>query len=289
MEQAQYAYDGYRNNNLDLGNSVDAPETSKVKVPQEILDVLSGKNTYDQEPLDEVLHTAPMQQYQLTASGGTENFRFAVAGEYMNTGGIILNSWFKRYSLRANFDAKLSKRLTLRLNLNPSYTNKSALPVYTGSDGSMMGSALGTFNWIPLRDPQGGYTVLRGRADLSEINNALATVEQTIARQNRLRFLGNINAEYKILNGLNVNVMIGTNLMGVKGMTFTPQLPVFGNVPAVGTDNASLINNWITEYTLNYNKSFGKHGITALAGYTVQKEVVSNTLTSNRYPNNSNA
>lgn len=288
LQQAQYAYDGYRNNNLDVGNSVAGlPESWRIRVPQPILDVLSGKNNYDADPLDEILTTAPMQQYQLTAAGGSENVRFAIAGEYLNTDGIILNSGFKRYSLRANFDAKLNKRISVKLNLNPSYTNKMALPVYTGGEGNLIGSALGTFNWIPLREPAGGYTLLRGRADLSEINNPLAVLEQTITKQNTLRFLGNLSAEYRIMNGLNLNVMAGANLVGMKGMIFTPQLPVFLNVPAVGTDNATLISNWITEYTLNYNRSFGKHNLTALAGYTQQKEIGStNLITSNKYPNN---
>ncbi|MEO5998649.1 MAG: TonB-dependent receptor [Chitinophagaceae bacterium] len=288
FEQAQYGYDGYRNNNLDAGNSVSGPPASwKIAVPAQILDVLSGKNTYDSDPLDEILRTAPMKQYQLTATGGSENIRFALSGEYSNPEGIVINSDFKRYSLRANLDAKLSKRLTVKLNVNPSFTNKRALPVYTGGEGNFIGSALGTFNWIPLTDSNGKYTNEHGRADLSEINNPLAVARETITTQKTLRFLGNVNAEYKILDGLNLNVMIGTNLMSIKGMTFVPQLPVLLNVPAVGTDNAALITNWIAEYTMNYNKTYKKHSITALAGYTSQKERGElNNMVSNKYPNN---
>ena len=99
--------------------------------------------------------------------------------------------------------------------------------MYTGGEGNFIGSALGTFNWIPLIDSAGNYTNEHGRADLSEINNPVAVARETITSQKTLRFLGNINAEYKILDGLNFNVMIGTNLMAIKGMTFVPQLPVF--------------------------------------------------------------
>jgi hypothetical protein len=142
--------------------------------------------------------------------------------------------------------------------LNPSYTDKSALPIYTGGEGNLIGSALGTFNWIPLLDQNRGYTNLHGRTDLSEINNPLAVLNETKVSQQTTRLLGNLNLEYKILDGLNVNVMLGGNVLNTKGMMFTPQLPVFLNVPAVGTDNASSITNWISEYTLNYQKSFKK-------------------------------
>lgn len=288
MEQAHYSYDGYMNNNLDAGNSIAGdPSTWKIPVPAAILDVLSGANTYDKDALTEILRTAPMKQYQLTANGGSENVQYALSGEYLNTEGIVINSDFKRYSLRSNIDAKLSKRLTVKLNVNPSLTYSKALPGYTGGEGNLIGSGLGAFNWIPLLDDKGGYTNLHGLADLSEMNNPIAVANETITSQKTLRFLGNVNAEYKIFEGLNLNVMLGSNLMAIKGMRFVPQLPVFLNVPAFGLDNSSLTTNWITEYTLNYSKSFNKHNITALAGYTAQKERgESNSLESNKYPNN---
>ena len=288
IEQANYGYDGYKNANLDAGNSIaGAPSTWKIPVPAQILEVLDGVNTYDSEPLNEILQTAPMQQYQLSANGGNENIKYALSGEYEKTDGIVINSSFNRYSIRANIDAKLTKRITLKLNLNPSYTIKKALPVYTGGEGNLIGSALGTFNWIPMFDQTGSYTNLHGRADLSEINNPVAVARETVTDQRNMRFLQNMNLEYKIMDGLNLNIMLGASILNSKSMRFTPSLPVFLSVPAVGVDNAYLTTNWLAEYTLNYNKSFGRHNITALAGYTAQKEHTElNSLTSNKYPNN---
>jgi len=288
IQQAHYSYDGYVNANLDAGNSTAGdPLAWKIPMPQGILDVLSGKNTYDKDALDQILHTAPMHQYQLSASGGSENIRFAISGEYLDQEGIIINSNFKRYSLRANIDAKLTKRLTVKLNVNPSFTNKNALPSYTGGETTLVGSALGTFNWINLLDANGGYTNEHGRTDLSEMNNGLAVLRETKSNQKGMRFLGNVSAQYNLMDGLNLNIMLGGNVLSTKGSMFTPQLPVFLNVPAVGTDSASLTTNWIAEYTVNYLKSFGKHNITGLVGYTTQKERgEGNSLTSNKYPNN---
>jgi TonB-linked SusC/RagA family outer membrane protein len=288
IEQAHYGYDGYVNANLDAGNSIAGdPLTWKIPMPPQIMEVLNGTNTYDSEPLNEILQTAPTKQYQLTASGGNENFKYALSGEYEKTDGIIIESNFSRYSVRANIDAKLTKRLTLKLNINPSFTAKRALPSYTGGEGTLIGGALGTFNWIPLIDSQGNYTNEHGRQDLSEINNSVAVARETQTSQNSLRLLQNININYEIFNGLSFNIMLGSNILAGKGARFTPSLPVFLSVPAVGVDNASLTTNWIGEYTVNYIKSFGKHNITALVGYTAQKEhSESNTMTSNKYPNN---
>src|SRR5690606_32541430 len=117
--------------------------------------------------------------------------------------------------------------------------------------------------------------------------NPLARAREINNKQKMLGLLGNLSLEYQIMDGLKFNVMLGVNLMSNKGMSFVPRLPSFFNNPAVGTDNAALSSNWLTEYTLNYTKSFGRHNLTGLAGYTVQKETFeSNNMSSNQYPNN---
>ncbi|HTE10765.1 MAG TPA: TonB-dependent receptor [Chitinophagaceae bacterium] len=291
QEQAQYYYDGIRNRNIDEGKDVSGPVTTWFRaVPQEALDVLSGKNTYDVDALGEVLRTAPQQQYQLTATGGSENVKYALSGEYFNQQGIVINSDFKRYSFRANIDAQLSKRLTVKVNVNPSFTssrNVTAAGAGTGPNDGAIGQAMMVNPWYNLRNPDGSYFAFSGLAGSSNLTNPLALANELKASQNGIRLLGNINAEYKILNELKLNVLLGTNVMAGRGSRFKPQLPAFFNDPATGNDYSSMLTNWLTEYTLTYNKSFGKHNLSGLAGFTTQKEdFKSNTLTSNKYPNN---
>lgn len=287
-EQAKYFYDGILNRNLDAGNNVTGPPGSWVQpVPAIILDVLEGRNTTDQNALDALLVTAPQSQYQLTASGGTENVKFLLSGEYLNQDGIVLNSFFKRYSLRANIDARLSKRMSVKVNLNPSFTDKSSLPV-TGNQGeNSLGSAIAVSNFYPLLNPDGSYFIFAGLPAQADFFNPLAVAREYIANQKGMRVLGNIDAEYKILDNLTFRILLGASYFSNKGMTFKPQLSVFSNNPATGTDNASTVANWLTEYTLSYNKNVGNHHFSGLAGYTVQKERADeNFLTSNKYPNN---
>ncbi len=297
LEEAQHYFDGVRNRNLDEGNDVSGnPLNWKAPVPQTILDVLSGKLTTNEEPLDAILRTGPQQQYQLTASGGSENMRYAISGEYLNQDGIILNTNFKRYSVRANLDAKLSPKLTLKVNLNPSYTDKTnvggvnAEDVATYSDitNNPLYNALVIPTYQSLLNPDGSYYPFGNGLDaVVTSKNPLALAKEIQARQKGIGFLGNTFIEYSILNNLKVNVMLGINLMSIKGSYFKPQMAAFLNELASGTDNASQRLNWITETTVNYTKSVGKHNFTGLLGYTTQRETFeSNTLTSNRYPNN---
>lgn len=292
LEQAQYYYDGIKNRNINEGNNVSGPvETWVRKVPQDILDVLSGKNTYDEDALDAVLQTAPQKQYQLTATGGSENVKYLLSGGYLTQQGIVLNSDFSRYSLRANIDAKLSNRLTVRVNLNPAFTDKSAIPVTGGNpDKTTTGSivtALSVNNFYPLFDANGNYTIFSGLSAQGDFQNPVAVARETMSNTKGLGFLGNLDADYKITDDLKFNFLLGGNYMATSGMMFKPSLPAFFNDPAVGSDNASMLYSWLTEYTLNYNRTFDKHSVSGVVGFTSQEEVFkSNSLTSNRYPNN---
>ena len=210
MEQAQYYKDGIRNRNIDEGRDVSGDVSTWFRpVPQEALDVLSGKNTYDADALDEVLHTAPQQQFQLSATGGSENIRYAISGEYFDQQGIVINSDFKRYSFRANIDAQLSKKFTVRVNLNPSYTdanNITAAGAGTGPNDGVIAQAMMANPWYNLRNPDGTYFAFSGLAGSSNLTNPLALANEVKAGVNGIRLLGNINAEYKILNELKLNI-----------------------------------------------------------------------------------
>ena len=291
-QQAQYYYDGIVNRNIDNNNPVSGdPATWKIPVPVDVLDVLSGKNTTETNALDAVLRTAPQQQYQLTATGGNEKVRYALSGEYLNQQGIVINTGFNRYSVRANIDAQLTKRLALKVNLNPSYTNSDFVLATGGSGGQNEGVIAQATNvqpFYPLYNPDGSYFIFSpGMSGGPTAYNPVALAREITNRQQRIRVLGNINTEYSILANLKFNIMIGGSLLSQQAMRFRPNLPVFLNNPAEGLDNSSIGYNWLTEYTLNYNKSFGKHSISGVGGYTVQKERFnSNFLISNNYPNN---
>ncbi|KAA6336399.1 TonB-dependent receptor SusC [termite gut metagenome] len=295
-ELAIYGLDGLRNKNTDAGEDVSGhPTTWFYPMPRPSMDVVEGK-IVDVQMVDEILRVAPENRYQLNAYGGNESIHYSVSGEYLSQNGVVLNSDFKRYSLRTNLDAKLTDRLLLKLNLNPSFTNEH---ISDESSSSSYGSYMSASpvnraqlwpSYFPAVDENGEYFMF-DHADGSQEWNPLAQVNEVINNQRRIRFLGNVNLEYKILNELKLNVMLGGNMVSTNLMRFEPELEAFAgggshNV-VYGRDDSSMGVNWITEYTLHYNKSFSKHNITGLAGFTAQKDWYKTSfLASNRYPNN---
>lgn len=292
MEAALYHYEGIRQNNLDVGNDVSGdPSSWKIAVPPTTLDVIEGRNTYDRFALDDVLRIAPVQSYQLSANGGTENVKFAVSGEYLDQVGIVVGSDLTRYSFRANLDAKLSQRASLRFNINPSFNDRNVIQASGASSSAndgVIGSALGVNPMYSVYNPDGSYFVFVPGLDMTtNATNAAALAREVIDKRKAASLLGNINLEYNVFKDIKLNAMVGTSLRSDKGYRFKPNIPAFFSYPAVGTDNAAFNYNWVTELTANYNKVIGSHNINFLVGFSSQKNTTeSNTITSEAFPNN---
>lgn len=65
---------------------------------------------------DEIFHTASSQDYNASVSGGDADGYYSFSGNYANQDGIIKNSGYKRYSLRANISRHINKWLEIGTN-----------------------------------------------------------------------------------------------------------------------------------------------------------------------------
>ncbi|MEQ6120363.1 SusC/RagA family TonB-linked outer membrane protein [Reichenbachiella sp. MALMAid0571] len=108
---------------------------------------------------DEIFRTALTHTYNLSISGGTENTKYLLSGNYMDQNGIIIESNFKRVGIKFNLDQKVSNRIKLGFNMNANRSVNDAVP----SDGSgyqndtPLWNALATTPVIPVRDADGNY------------------------------------------------------------------------------------------------------------------------------------
>jgi len=289
-EQAMYYYEGVKNQNLDAGKDITGnPATDWYnKVPQTVMDVLAGTNPYNTDAYDVIFQTAPIQSYNLSAQGGTNKYKYAVSGEYLKQDGIIINSDFRRYSLRTNLDAQLTERIAMKFNVNTVYsTSQNIVAAGGNAEGEgVLGAATTWLRWYPLTNEDGTYFSGYGQDATNNVWNPLAQANEIKRRTQQYRTLANVNTEVKIIDELKLNVMLGVNASNRHYFSFIPKLDVFAN-SSDGTDERSNSLNWVTETTLNYQNSFGLHNIQGLLGYTTQKQTNnSNYLRSLSYPNN---
>lgn len=302
-ELAEYAYWSVRNRNLDLGVTNEVLDNTvptkwpRLALPNPQWEVINGTKIVDFDMVREILRTAPENRYMIGVNGGSENVQYLLSAEYLNQQGVVKNSNFDRLSLRANVDVKLSKRTSIKFNLNPSFTNEN-MSYESSSDnygGYMSGSPVNRAqlwpSYFPARDENGEYFMFNHN-DASQEWNPLAQVNEVLNNRKRARIFTNLVLDYQIYNDLRFNVMIGGTISNSTSTRFEPRLPVFSsggdyyNI-AFGRDESSMNLNWITEYTLHYNKTINRHNIQALGGFTAQADwLKGSSLGSNRYPNN---
>jgi len=63
-----------------------------------------------------------MQNHEVSASGGNEQIKYFISGNFADQNGYIVNLGYKTYSARANVEFTASKKLKFGLNLAPSYS-----------------------------------------------------------------------------------------------------------------------------------------------------------------------
>ena len=104
--------------------------------------------------------TPLLSNTQVSVSGGNEKTTFYVSGGLRTEDGILKNTGFDRYSIRANIDHKFSKKLDMSLNSN--YIRSSTQRGFTGNQNNTGGSIGYNIAYLPsyadiFPDAQGNY------------------------------------------------------------------------------------------------------------------------------------
>ncbi|SEW42214.1 SusC/RagA family TonB-linked outer membrane protein [Chitinophaga arvensicola] len=255
-------------NATEFAQLVNDANGTTVFTPQQI--AAFGKGTDWQH---EVLRKAPLQNYQLAASGGDARTKYAVSLNYYNQQGIIINSDFSRYSTRFNFERQATTRLSFGSNLTIARTNANqALSATGGGEGTIgvIGSALAFSPILPVYKADGTYVLENDRG--IPMGNPVATAKELTNNSVNNRVLGNIYASYKILAGLEFRTSIGADILSTKEKYYAPRTTLRGySLQGIGSASSANATSLLNENTLTYKKQIAKHSLTALAGFTVQQ------------------
>jgi TonB-linked SusC/RagA family outer membrane protein len=239
---------------------------------------------------NEVLRTASTQSHQLSISGGDDKTRYAVSGNFTDQDGILLNTNFKRYVGRFNFERDVLKNLTINLNLNASKLNQNGLngyPSYANGLSNPFEAIIKTSPANPIYNPDGTFNY-HNKYELGDLvkgdvtNNGVSDLVNTTAQNHANTLLGNFALNYKITPSLVLKLASGTNITNATQNYFAPSYTAGGFTPngyaSVGNRRTDI---WQYESTLNYTKKLNdNHHINVLAGYTTQTSLTENATAS---------
>jgi len=219
---------------------------------------------------DEVFNTANMQNHSITASGGSENANYNISGGYFTQDGISLATGFERYSVKANSDIKVGKRIKVGESLNISFTDRivESEPGRAAAFGAARNSPFtpvfenGTFTSFNAANSgaaAGSNSQVVGLNDLS--NNETRVLSR--------RILGSIYGELEILDGLKFRTQGGIDYNVGEG-SWLQNIYNFGSASNGGilqvVSRPSELTTNITN-TLTYSKSFNGIDLTVLLGH----------------------
>jgi TonB-linked SusC/RagA family outer membrane protein len=229
----------------------------------------------------EIFRIAPIQNYQLTISGGTDKVRYLLSGNYFNQKGIVLNSGFDRYSLRANMDINVTKRLKVSTNINMLYSQRNIVGSsgdgYGGNGGSVVRYALFRTPAIPIYDQNGEFTDLPDNPQFfGDGYNPVALAMKMDNKEKRYRVFGNTYLEYTIFKDLKFKSDGGLNFDVVNQKRFNENWGTNLRINSPSTLNNTIILNSTVNFnnTLSYNKVINeKHDLSILVGTEAIKSV----------------
>ncbi|WP_299212708.1 TonB-dependent receptor [uncultured Aquimarina sp.] len=242
---------------------------------------------------DEITRSAPLSDYSIGINGGSDNVRYNISTNYTNQDGTLINTNFKRYSLRANIDIDVTERLKFGVNLAPTQTIATGGRTDAGSNNFNIFAAVPLSRWTdpsaPVFNDDGTLTNV-ARGDLIDFYNVnpvyLLTGRIDERRTNQL--LASSYVELELLKGLKAKTTGSIQYIDRRNRTFEPS-----DFPGNGALTPNLLGtrqaragigeftnfNWVWENTLTYFTTIAEdHSINALVGFTMEDRRTDNTI-----------
>ena len=141
--QDKIQYEGYIN-----------PQTGTATVPAEYANPAQyGKGT---DWLGQVTRSAPTQSHNIFVSDSREKSSTSIVAGYFNQQGIVLNTGYERYSIRANSEFRPVNGLKLGFNIAPSYSiDNNSIGSPTDGSRQIVSGALLSSPITPAYNPDG--------------------------------------------------------------------------------------------------------------------------------------
>lgn len=207
--------------------------------------------------------------HHLSIIGGTEGLKYSLAVGYHNKDGLIPNSDYNKFSVRSNIDAKINSRLDIGLYLSAHRDRSTAPAAYSISD--IFYHALRETPDIPIQFSNGNYGLF--------LNEHNSVAEARLGGKDQYynnNFQGSAFFEYKIIDGLTLKGNASATFNSNNQHKFQKSISFYSpdSDDPIKTTRSMAIDfekkSWEVNLQayLNYNKTFGKHGIGALLGYS---------------------
>lgn len=218
----------------------------------------------------EIFRDAQIANHQLTIAGGKDNTRYYTSINYFEQDGIVINTGFKRYSIRLNLDSKVNDWFKIGNNITIANTKQKI--AFNDTEDGVISAAVSQGPDVPVRYSDGTFGgPIEGFGNQAALNPVATAL-----------YKGNDVSIYKIVGSLFGEISFSDSLSfkSVLGYDFnTSNVSVFYPDIQIGTTNTSSASVkvqsqnffWTLQNYFTYSKTLGRHNIVALLGQEAQE------------------
>jgi TonB-dependent starch-binding outer membrane protein SusC len=242
-------------NYINYSNNVDAADFNRTKW------MITRANKEGTDWMDEIFDPAPIQNHQLGVSGGNESGRYAMSLNYFNQEGIMIHTGFQRYSLRANTEFNVNKRIRVGENFQAAFSERIGQPEGNNHESNPISFAYRVQPIVPVYDVTGvNHAGTRG-TDLDNSRQPVADLWRNKDNsQKEIRLFGNAYIEVDILDNLTAKTSFGIDYNTYNYRNYL--MRDIESAEARGSNSLTTTNNyewtWTWYNTLSYNLNLGE-------------------------------
>ncbi|ACU02665.1 SusC/RagA family TonB-linked outer membrane protein [Pedobacter heparinus] len=219
---------------------------------------------------DVFFRTGVNTQHDLSFSGGYKNTRYYVSGAYYNERPIMIKNRTQRFSSRINLDQKVNKSIDLFLRVGASY-----------NINNMFSPGTNYYTNRPTDSPfrPDGTPILA-------FYNKLLEAEHNDNRQKANVLQGNAGGTINILPGFTFTSTNGIDYQSIKEDFYSSQFAYSDRGEGMAAFSKTRNFDWNSQQRLNFDKTFGKHDVSALLGAEARsQDRESNAIIGNGFEN----
>jgi len=244
----------------------------------------NGVNTNWQ---NEIFTTAPTYKANIDLTGGSEHFLYSLSGSYIKQKGAVIcsnneNANFRIKSLYEKGRVKVGETFIYSKIGGRDYAGGSADQTHSTIITSLVASPT-----VPVYDPtntNGGWG-MRPPA-LKNLTNIVAFLNSTNNQSNNANIILDAFAEIRLVDQLKYRLNVGYS--SNRGYQNNYQFPYSDGSTTIKNPQtnmgSSLSTQWLVENILSYEKTFGAHHLSAMAGLSAQKDSSNNFGVTAYYP-----
>ena len=234
---------------------------------------------------DEIDRPAMMQNHQVGLAGGTDKGQYSLSANYFHQDGTVIDTYYKRYQVRAN--SSFNVRPWLRLGENLTYAwMKDLGRTPNSSEESPYSWSFRASPWVPVYDVEGNFAGSK-IAGTGNWQNPVSIKKREIGNYwTNSRIFGNLWAEADLYKGLTYRTNFGLDYTNNYSYRMKKKNLEFSETRGQNDleEKAGFNFRWVWTNTVTYNATFNNiHKINAVLGTEAIRDGLGRDMTGQRY------